>query len=95
MAEQNGKSCTEWFRIITPFLLFVLTIFAGAIQTKLTDIDTKMFRHLTNDEMHSPRSLMVSKAEFCIYQEMRSTQMADIKTDLQDIKRILSERYTK
>jgi len=90
MAEQNGKSWTEYFRIITPFLLLVLTLAAGGINSKLADIDTKLFKHLTNDEMHCPRSMVIQKPEFDVYQSMRDRQMCDLKEDIKEIKRLLS-----
>lgn len=51
----------------------------GIISSTVTDIDIKLFKHLTNDEMHSPRSLIVTKPEFLIYQNLRDIQMKDIK----------------
>jgi hypothetical protein len=89
----NGRSWTEHFRIITPFLLLVLTAIGGSINSRLTDIDTKLFKHLTNDELHCPRSLMVTKAEYNIYQTMRDRQMMDIKEQLSRIECNMDKRY--
>jgi len=89
MENNNNKRWTEWFRVFTPLFLFVLSLLAGGINSKLNDIDNRLFSHLTNDELHCPKSMVVTKAEFIIYQTMREKQMADIKDDLADIKRIL------
>jgi hypothetical protein len=82
MSESNGKSWTEHFRIITPFLLLIITGFATVINSKLNDIDSKLFHHLTNDEMHCPRSVMVTKAEYDACQRM-------IESDIKEIKEML------
>ena len=92
---EEKKSWTEYFRIITPFLLLVLTAIGGSINSRLSDIDSKLFKHLTNDEMHSPRSIMVTKAEYSIYQTMRDRQMADIKEQLSRIECSIDRRYAK
>jgi len=81
--------------VITPFLLLVMTAIGGSINSRLTDIDNKMFKHLTNDELHCPRSLMVTKAEYNIYQTMRDRQMADIKDQLSRIECGIEGRYVK
>ncbi len=94
MAEDK-KSWTEYFRVITPFLLLVLTAIGGSINSRLSDIDTKLFRHLTNDELHCPRSVMVTKAEYNIYQTMRDRQMLDIKEQLSRIECNMDKRYGK
>jgi hypothetical protein len=81
---EEKRHFTEYFRVITPFLLLVLSVIGGSINTRLTDIDTKLFRHLTNDELHAPRSLMVTKAEY------EATQCA-IENDIREIKDMLKE----
>jgi len=37
------------------------------IDTKVSDIDNKLFNHLTNDEIHIPRETIVSRSEFEIF----------------------------
>lgn len=86
---KQERSWTEYFRIITPFLLLVITGFSAVINSRLVDIDTKLFKHLTNDEIHTPKSVVVSKGEFAIYQEMRNEQIRDLRDDLMEIKSIL------
>lgn len=88
----NNKSWTEYFRLITPFLLLVLTFIGGNINSRLNDIDNKLFKHLTNDEIHTPKTIVVSKAEFAIYQSMRDKQMDDIKNSVSRIESVV-EKY--
>jgi hypothetical protein len=87
----SGKSWTEYFRIISPMLLTVLIFMAGQIQTnqkeikdELLDINSKLFRHLTNDEIHCPRSIMITKDEVNLLTKMRDRQIQDIRDVIRD-----------
>ena len=65
--QGNGKGVKlmfEWFRLITPTLVTLNLFFLGTINFQLHEIDSKMFKHLTNDEMHTPRGMIVTKGEF-------------------------------
>lgn len=76
----------EYMRLFTPLFLFTLNIIAGMmitnqgqIMTKLDAIDSKVFHHLTNDELHTPKNMITSKAEFDLYQKMRADQLDEIR----------------
>jgi len=58
---QNGGG---WTKFITPVLVTIAIFMLGTIMTQVSRIDEKLFHHLANDEIHMPRSLYVSKAEF-------------------------------
>lgn len=58
---QNGGG---WTRFITPVLVTIAIFMLGTIMAQVNRIDEKLFHHLANDEIHMPRSLYVSKAEF-------------------------------
>jgi hypothetical protein len=58
---QNGG---EWSKFITPVLVTIAIFMLGTIMSQVSRIDEKLFHHLANDEIHMPRSLYVSKAEF-------------------------------
>ena len=71
----DSKHWTEHFRWLTPILVTIaiatltglrsdISNFKADIKYQLTDIESKLFKHLTNDEIHSPRSQTVSKAEY-------------------------------
>lgn len=81
----------DWIHVATPFLLLLLTALGTLVYSKVEDIDNKLFHHLTNDELHAPRSLVVTKAEYTIYQQMRDAQMKDLKDGIIDIKAMLVE----
>lgn len=98
MASQNGNTplnWTEWFRLVTPFFLFILTILASTMTNKLSDIDNKLFKHLTNDEIHTPRSVVTTKAEFDIYQQFRDKQMTALADIQQQQLRDTKEGFAK
>ena len=80
---------TEYFRIITPFLLLVITGYASIINGRLCDIDNKLFEHLTNAELHFPRTQVVTKLEYDAIQRMRDKQWQLLELQLQDIKSLI------
>ena len=80
---------TEQFRWITPVLVSIAIFILGGIKADLTKIDEKMFKHLTNDEVHCPRTIVVTKPEFQMYQAMRDKQMEDLKDYLIRIERYI------
>lgn len=59
---QNGN----WKKYITPVLVTIALFMLGSIMAQVSRVDEKLFHHLANDEIHLPRSLYVSKAEFDI-----------------------------
>ena len=87
MAE--NKHWTENFRAITPILVTVAIFLLAGLRSDVSKIDDKLFKHLTNEEIHTPRSLVVSQQAFTLYQTMRDSQMADLKVGIIDIKDFL------
>ena len=91
MSENGKKEWTEHMRWLTPILVTICIAMLLSINSKVDKIDDKLFKHLTNDEMHSPRSLFITRAEFQIYQVFRESQMEDLTAGMKDIKEILRE----
>ena len=58
----------------------------GILLNYITSIDSKLFAHLTNSDMHVIRNQIVSKGEFDIVTEMRKQQFAEIREQLSEIK---------
>ena len=56
----------SWTKYITPVLVTIAIFMLGNIMAQVGRVDEKLFHHLANDEIHMPRSLYVSKAEFDI-----------------------------
>lgn len=103
--SNNSCSWMEYFRLVTPILLFLLGLYINTIKTDLgyiradiADTKNQVFHHLTNDELHAPRSLVVLKPEWDIYQTMRtkemlafSQQLAAVAEDVKDIKKSMTK----
>lgn len=103
MAENGNKSWTELFRWITPVAVTVAIFILSGLRTdvanfktdikyQLCDIETKLFKHLTNEELHIPRGTIVNKSEFDLYQKMRDKQMDSMETMVRDIRNIIKTR---
>jgi len=74
----NGRHWTESFRVFTPILITIAIFMLGQVIATTNKIDDKLFKHLTNDELHSPRSMIINKAEFNMYKEMLDRQVQQI-----------------
>ena len=94
-SSTNGKSWIEWLRLGTPFMTLVLLFYASSVKSEISEIRQQMFHHLTNADLHVPKSIIVTKAEFDIYQMMRTREMGEIKDSLCTIERLLLERKLK
>jgi len=81
----------EYFRFITPILITITLFMIGNIDHKINQIDDKLFKHLTNDELHAPRSIVITKPEFSVYQEWRNKQMDSIDKSVCEIKESIKE----
>ncbi len=90
-SNSNGKSWMEYLRLATPFMTLVLLLYANNIRSDITEIRNELFHHLTNSEIHSPKSLIVTRAEFDIYQIMRDKQMSDLKDGIIRIEKLLQK----
>ena len=89
---------SEYFRFLTPLLITIAMFMINTIEHKVDRIDekvevldAKIFKHLTNDELHAPRTLILSKPEFEIYQQMRNKQMDGVGQVLIEIKQMIRE----
>ena len=90
-STSSNKDWTEYFRWITPILMTASLFVLGSIQGKVNSIDDKLFKHLTNDEVHTPKSIVVTKPEFNIYQEFRNEQMIELRNGISEIKTMMDQ----
>ena len=97
MAEPNGngRKGSEIFRWLTPIMLTVAIAILTSSSNTINKIDDKMFKHLTNDEIHAPRTQFVNKTEFDLYQKFRNEQMTQINSSICDLKNVILERVKK
>ena len=54
----------SWTKYITPVLVTIALFMLAQIITQVGRVEEKLFHHISNDEIHMPRSQYVSKAEF-------------------------------
>lgn len=88
----------DWLKYVSPILLTINLFLLSGIQGEISgvksdikDTNSMLFKHLTNDEMHCPRSITVTKPEFAIYQSMRDKQMNDTKDGIDRIENLLEK----
>jgi hypothetical protein len=79
----------EIMRFITPTGMAIVLAFVTNINAKIDRLDDKVFKHLTNDEIHAPRSMFVEKTNFDMYQKMRDAQIATNDRTIQEIKTMI------
>ena len=91
--HENKSSWMEHLRLVTPLLITVAIFLLTILLNEAKDINDKLFRHLTNDEIHTPKSIVVTKAEFTIYQQMRDRQMSDIRDMICDVRNLIERGY--
>ena len=76
----------EWFRIITPASVTIILFLTLQLLGKIDKLDDKVFKHLTNDELHSTRSQTISKAEFITHCELNERDRKDTMDLLKEIR---------
>lgn len=84
MPEERRKQ--PFIAKFTASAVTISIFLTGLLLNYVSSIDTKLFAHLTNSDMHVIRSQIVSKGEFDIITAMRSQQFAEIREQLSEIK---------
>jgi len=85
--NSNWKYVTPSLVTILIFLMATTFSTVNKIDSKVSDIDNKLFTHLTNDEIHMPRVNVVSKSEFEIYRiynEKQDEKICEALTSMED-----------
>ena len=75
----------SWTRYITPVLVTIVIFMLGNITMQIARMDEKLFHHISNSEIHMPRSQFVSKAEFdvqCKFVEKENDRIIKAIDDL-------------
>lgn len=88
---QQKKEWSEAMRWITPIGVTICIFLLTMILHKTDTIDDKLFKHLTNDEIHTPKSIVLTRPEFDLYQQMRQRQMEETKELVIDIRNMLRQ----
>jgi len=85
----------SWTKYITPVLVTIAIFMLGNIMAQVGRVDEKLFHHLANDEIHMPRSLYVSKAEFDIQSRFIEKENDRIIKAIDDLRNDLKAEYGK
>jgi len=85
----------SWTKYITPVLVTIAIFMLGNIMAQVGRVDEKLFHHLANDEIHMPRNLYVSKAEFDIQSRFIEKENDRIIKAIDDLRNDLKAEYGK
>ena len=86
------QNSVGWTKFITPVLVTITIFMLGVIIAQVNRIDEKLFHHLANDEIHMPRSLYVSKAEFEMQSRFIEKESDRIVKAIDELRRDLKMR---
>jgi hypothetical protein len=76
----------SWTKYITPVLVTIAIFMLGNIIAQVGRVDEKLFHHLSNDEIHMPRSLFVSKAEFDLHSKFSDKETERILKAIDELR---------
>ena len=83
-----------WTKYITPVLVTITIFMLGNIMAQMGRVEERLFHHLSNDEIHMPRSQFVSKAEFEIQSRFVEKENDRILRAIDDLRNDLKAEYT-
>ena len=88
----NGvRYAMEWFRLITPVMVTISLFILGNISLRIGEIDSKLFTHLTNHELHIPRQDVVTKAQFQMHCQFSDEAKARFEKSVDQMRQDVSE----
>jgi len=83
----------NWTKYITPILVTIAIFMLGNITMQITKLDEKLFHHLSNAEIHSPRAQFVSKAEFDVHCKFVERENDRIVQAIEGLRCDIKERF--
>ncbi|MCK9626550.1 MAG: hypothetical protein M0R23_08865 [Bacteroidales bacterium] len=92
----NSVATNGVFKWIATALVSILLTFNSVtlnnLRLDLKTIDEKIFKHLTNDEIHIPRDYVVSKAEFDLNKKFRDDFSNRVMESICELKKDIREQ---
>lgn len=76
----------SWTKYITPVLVTIAIFMLGNIMAQVGRVDDKLFHHLSNDEIHMPRSQFVTKAEFDLHSKFSDKETERILKAIDELR---------
>lgn len=88
MTDGNGNKIGifDFLRFGTPILVTVTIFLSGILLTKINVMEERIFKHLTNEELHAPRSMYVSNAEFALQTKFTEQYFVSVQKSVEDIR---------
>ena len=80
---------SSWAIRAVPYLISIAIFMLGTLINTTNKIDDKLFKHLTNDDLHVLRSTVISKGEFDLVSKIREQQFNKIDAKLDSIDRLI------
>ena len=90
--DKNEITVWSYLRFITPVLITISLFMIGSMMAQMSKMDDKIFQHLTNEEIHAPRSFYVTKSEFDLINRVRESQFMKIETGISELRAIALEQ---
>ena len=56
-----------WTKYVTPILVTIAIFMLGNITMQIVRLEDRVFQHLSNEQIHAPRSQFVLKTEFDLH----------------------------
>ncbi len=76
----------SWIRFITPVMVTIAIFMLGEVMAQVGRVEEKLFHHLSNDEIHVPRSQFVTKAEFDLQSKFAEKETDRILKAIDELK---------
>ena len=83
----------EWTKFVTPVLVTIAIFMLGNITMQIARMDEKIFHHISNSEIHMPRSQFVSKAEFDVQCKFVERENDRIVQAIEGLRCDIKERF--
>ena len=93
--ENNNGNKELILKYLTPILVTVSLFLIASLKGDIEKIDIKLFNHLTNDEMHTPRSYIVTKSEFNIQKEYLKGNLSRVRLAVSKLTDKLDDNHSK
>ena len=81
----------QFYKIISsyvmPFLTSLILFIVCLLFSKIDKLDEKIFTHMTNSEIHAPRTMFVSRAEFDVQCKLMEKEQTDILNAIKDLRK--------
>lgn len=83
---------SNWVKYITPVLVTIAIFMLGNLTVQIGHVEDKLFHHLSNDEIHMPRSQYVTKAEFDLHSKFSEKETDRILKAIDELRNDLKGR---